>query len=172
MMLRETAILSLLALLPGARGAEVSVHAGTEPMKLSSTGPSSTLPSFLFMAGAEEGGSLYGGFGFTGGKGTPAPFHAPVANCPDEIFANESPIFESRSYLGGCRTIGVRTRARHGCPCHCDGERLPAGRDHSAVGFQNLVAVSQKGAETTRLQQPGTPAVEYRVSQGVDERGA
>ena len=43
-----------------------TVSKGTEPMKMSSTGPQSTLPSFLFMAGGEEGGSLWGGFGFQG----------------------------------------------------------------------------------------------------------
>ena len=43
------------------------------------------------MAGAEEGGSLFGGYGFKGGRGTPSPFNAPVIGCPDEIYANESP---------------------------------------------------------------------------------
>ena len=38
-------------------------------MKLSSTGPDSTLPTFFFMAGAEEGGGLYDGYGYTGGRG-------------------------------------------------------------------------------------------------------
>ena len=33
---------------------------GKEPMKLSSTGPSSTLPDFFFMAKGEEGGDNLG----------------------------------------------------------------------------------------------------------------
>eukprot|EP00658_Telonema_sp_P-2_P038159 TRINITY_DN2741_c0_g2_i2.p1 TRINITY_DN2741_c0_g2~~TRINITY_DN2741_c0_g2_i2.p1 ORF type:complete len:753 (-),score=124.49 TRINITY_DN2741_c0_g2_i2:115-2373(-) len=60
-------------------------------MKMSATGSSNTLPSFLFQAGSEEGGSLYGGFNFSGGVGTPTPFYMPVQNCPDELYANESP---------------------------------------------------------------------------------
>eukprot|EP00947_MAST-08B_sp_MAST-8B-sp1_P005888 g5888.t1 len=60
-------------------------------MKLSSTGPQSTLPSFFFMAGGEEGGSLFGGVGWTG-LGSPSPFHMPAAaTCPDEFYAHESP---------------------------------------------------------------------------------
>ena len=42
---------------------------GEEPMKLSSTGPSSTLPSFFFMAQGEEGGDLWTGYNFSGGVG-------------------------------------------------------------------------------------------------------
>jgi len=68
-----------------------SVTRGTEPMKLSSTGPTNTLPSFFFMAGGEEGGTLFSGFNFTGGRGTPAPFEMPVQNCPDELYEHESP---------------------------------------------------------------------------------
>eukprot|EP00944_MAST-04C_sp_MAST-4C-sp1_P004738 g4738.t1 len=56
-------------------------------MKLSSTGPDSTLPTFFFMAGAEEGGGLYDGYGYTGGRGEPSPF-IPPDGCPDEIFEN------------------------------------------------------------------------------------
>ena len=105
-MLRETAILSLLALLPGARGAGVSVHAGTEPMKLSSTGPSSTLPSFLFMAGAEEGGSCTAGLVSRAAKAR-RPRSTPLWRIAQTRFSRMSRlIFESRSYLGGCRTIG------------------------------------------------------------------
>ena len=69
---------------------EPTVRAGTEPMKMSSTGPTSTLPSFFFMAGAEEGGSLWSGFGWRG-LGVPKPFNLPVQDCPDEFYANESP---------------------------------------------------------------------------------
>ena len=46
---------------------------GTESMRLSSTGPQSALPAFLFVAGSEEGGSLFKGFydpPYTGGRGT------------------------------------------------------------------------------------------------------
>jgi hypothetical protein len=71
--------------------ATATVARDTEPMKVSSTGPSNTLPSFFFMAGGEEGGSLYGGFGYKGGRGNPSPFEMPVQNCPDEFYANESP---------------------------------------------------------------------------------
>lgn len=70
---------------------KTTVSDGVEPMKLSSTGPSSTLPSFFFMARSEEGGALFGGHGFQGGTGTPSAFHAPVTGCPDEIYENESP---------------------------------------------------------------------------------
>ena len=62
--------------------AEVSVSE-TEPMKLSSTGPDSTCLHF-FMAGAEEGGGLYDGYGYTGGRGESSPF-IPPDGCPDEI---------------------------------------------------------------------------------------
>eukprot|EP01084_Bolivina_argentea_P150117 262158_1 len=68
-----------------------TVSWGTEPMKLSSTGPQSTLPNFFFMAGGEEGGSLYGGYGYKGGHGTPKPMEMPIQNCPDAVYANESP---------------------------------------------------------------------------------
>ena len=37
---------------------------GKEPMRLSSTGPESTLPTFMFMSGAEEGGDIFAGFNF------------------------------------------------------------------------------------------------------------
>merc|ERR1719149_359163 len=59
-------------------------------MKMSSTGPSDTLPSFAFMQHNEEGGGLFGGFGWSG-LGAPSPFEMPVQNCPDEFYANESP---------------------------------------------------------------------------------
>ena len=38
----------------------------------------------------EEGGGLYGGFGWNG-LGKPSPYQLPVQNCPDEFYANESP---------------------------------------------------------------------------------
>ena len=41
---------------------------GKEPMRLSSTGPESTLPTFMFMSGAEEGGDIFAGFNFSGGR--------------------------------------------------------------------------------------------------------
>ena len=63
---------------------------GKEPVKLSSTGPSSTLPAFLFMAEGEEGGNLWTGFGFDGGRGKPNPFLAKTS-CPDDVFENASP---------------------------------------------------------------------------------
>ena len=46
---------------------------GKEHMKLSSTGPSKTLPSFLWMAGAEEGGGIFGGFNYTGSSAQTTP---------------------------------------------------------------------------------------------------
>ena len=39
------------------------------------------------MAGAEEGGGMYDGYGYTGGRGEPSPF-IPPDGCPDEIFEN------------------------------------------------------------------------------------
>lgn len=63
---------------------------GTEPMKLSTTGPSSTLPSFFFMAGGEEGGSLWSSFNYTGGRPPASPYE-PSTNCPDDVFENTSP---------------------------------------------------------------------------------
>lgn len=50
---------------------DTTVTMGKEPMKLSSTGPDYTLPSFFFMAGSEEGGALYGGYNYSGGLGEP-----------------------------------------------------------------------------------------------------
>ena len=38
-----------------------TVKWGKEPIKVSSTGPDSTLPNFFFMAGGEEGGSMFDG---------------------------------------------------------------------------------------------------------------
>ena len=94
-------MLLLLLLLLAARhtpcavaavAAPATVTRGVEPMRLSSTGPANTLPSFFFMAGAEEGGSLWGGdFAYRGGRGDPDPFDLPVQNCPDEFYANQSP---------------------------------------------------------------------------------
>eukprot|EP00756_Hemistasia_phaeocysticola_P062386 Hpha_TRINITY_DN5820_c0_g1::TRINITY_DN5820_c0_g1_i1::g.45580::m.45580 len=67
------------------------VRSGTYNMKLSSTGPDSTLPSFFFMAGSEEGGSLWSGYGYTGGRGKPDAFEMPVQNCPESLHDNTSP---------------------------------------------------------------------------------
>ena len=64
-----------------------TVKWGKEPIKVSSTGPDSTLPNFFFMAGGEEGGSMFDGYGYTGGKGNPSPY-VPPDGCPDEIFEN------------------------------------------------------------------------------------
>ena len=58
--------LTSISLCHATKPSTATVSKGTEPMKMSSTGPQSTLPSFLFMAGGEEGGSLWGGFGFQG----------------------------------------------------------------------------------------------------------
>ena len=63
---------------------------GTEPIKVSSTGPDSTLPNFLFMAGGEEGGNIWGGaFEYDGGTGSASPWSPPNA-CPDDLFNNTS----------------------------------------------------------------------------------
>ena len=63
---------------------------GTHKMRMSSTGPDNTLPSFFFMAGGEEGGSLFKGFGYTGGDtwGGPhaSPFEVPVLECEVYLF--------------------------------------------------------------------------------------
>jgi len=72
------------------RAAAATISMGKEGMKMSSTGPDSTLPSFFFMAGAEEGGSLFSGYGFKGGRGEPNPFEVPVQNCPDDIYEDTS----------------------------------------------------------------------------------
>ena len=63
---------------------------GKETMKVSSTGPSNTLPSFYFMAKAEEGGDIYSSYNFTGGRGTPKPYE-PATSCPEDVFENTSP---------------------------------------------------------------------------------
>ena len=60
---------------------------GKEPMRLSSTGPSSTLPAFFFMAGSEEGGDLWTGYNYTGGLGTPRPYKV-ATSCPEDVFDN------------------------------------------------------------------------------------
>eukprot|EP00940_MAST-03C_sp_MAST-3C-sp2_P003040 g3040.t1 len=67
---------------------------GAYRMKVSTTGPENTLPSFFFMAKSEEGGSLFKGFydpPYEGGRGEPNPFEVPVNNCPDDLFDNTSP---------------------------------------------------------------------------------
>ena len=48
-----TAVACLVGVAAGAGAAGW----GTEPMKVSTTGPSNLLPSYFFMAGAEEGGA-------------------------------------------------------------------------------------------------------------------
>ena len=68
-----------------------TVSWGTERIKVSETGPSSTLPSFFFMATDEEGGGLYTGYNYTGGdKGKPVPFEAKTS-CPEDVFEHMSP---------------------------------------------------------------------------------
>ena len=52
-----------------AASSPTTVTWGKEPMRLSSTGPESTLPTFMFMSGAEEGGDIFAGFNFSGGTG-------------------------------------------------------------------------------------------------------
>merc|ERR1719174_1057871 len=88
-------IAATTALTMAAPASDISaVSWGKERMKNSSTGPDNTLPSFLFMAGGEEGGSLFGGaFNYLdggGGTGKPSPFMVPV-DCPDDLFENMSP---------------------------------------------------------------------------------
>lgn len=80
----------LLLVPPTVTVASATVAWGTEPMKLSSTGPSSTLPSFFFMAGGEEGGSLWTSYNYSGGRADPAPYE-PETSCPDDVFDNTSP---------------------------------------------------------------------------------
>ena len=70
-----------------AAAGTTTVSWGKEHMKLSSTGPSSTLPSFFFMAKSEEGGDLWTGFNYTGGLGAARPFH-PCTSCPEDVFEN------------------------------------------------------------------------------------
>ena len=60
---------------------------GKEPMRLSSTGPESTLPTFMFMSGAEEGGDIFAGYNFSGGTGTPNPY-MPGTTCPERVWEN------------------------------------------------------------------------------------
>ena len=79
----------LLAALHGVR-ATTTVAWGKEPMKYSSTGPSSTLASYFFMAKSEEGGDIWTGFNYSGGRGTPHPFEARTS-CPADVFENTSP---------------------------------------------------------------------------------
>lgn len=73
----------------GSAGA-TNVSWGKEPMKISSTGPDSTLPSFIWMAGDEEGGSLMSIYNHSGGTGTPLPYN-PGVGCPDDVFDNVMP---------------------------------------------------------------------------------
>lgn len=60
---------------------------GIELIKVSSTGPSSTLPYFFFMASNEEGGSLYTGYNYTGGRGDPISWTVKTS-CPEDVFEN------------------------------------------------------------------------------------
>ena len=83
-----------LALVPAALAA-TTVQWGAEPMRMSHTGPASTLPSFFFMAGDEEGGALFSSFGFEGGRGTPQPWKA-TTTCPDDVFEQASPDLRAR----------------------------------------------------------------------------
>lgn len=88
--LAPTTKLIIMLLGSASVASPATVAWGTEPMKLSSTGPSSTLPSFFFMAKGEEGGSLWTSFNYTGGRAAPAPYE-PHTSCPDDVFENTSP---------------------------------------------------------------------------------
>ena len=70
-------------------GSKTTASWGKEPMRISSTGPSSTLPSFFFMAGGEEGGSVWSGHGWHG-TGQPSPYKV-ATSCPEDVFENASP---------------------------------------------------------------------------------
>ena len=89
LMMRLLALLGCTVALPVAPQ-NATLKWGTEPIKVSSTGPSSTLPSFFFMAGGEEGGSMYTGYGFDGGRGKPSPMIV-TTSCPEDVFDNTSP---------------------------------------------------------------------------------
>eukprot|EP00755_Sulcionema_specki_P008004 Sspe_Gene.39751::Locus_19163_Transcript_1_1_Confidence_1.000_Length_2428::g.39751::m.39751 len=83
----QTVVLLLLAAGVAVDAGLAKVSDGTEPIKVSSTGPDSTLPSFFFMQEDEEGGGLYTKTGYTGGLGEPRPFF-PDDSCPDDLFEN------------------------------------------------------------------------------------
>ena len=110
-------MLSLVATIGvAASAATANVTWGHEPMRLSTTGPQSTLPSFFFMSGAEEGGSTFTGFGYTGGRGKASPFE-PSTSCPLDVFDNTSPDLRVPQLPWrlqedwGCEAIANRTKA-------------------------------------------------------------
>ena len=84
-----------VAMIIAAARADTTVSWGTHQMRKSTTGPDNTLPSFFFMAGGEEGGSLYKGFGYTGGDvwggAHASPFEVPVLECDDDLYNHTSP---------------------------------------------------------------------------------
>lgn len=62
MVLRAFAHLVMVAsIATTAMTGSATVSWGKERLIVSSTGPDSTLPSFMFMAGSEEGGDLFSG---------------------------------------------------------------------------------------------------------------
>ena len=77
--------ISLATAFSGRSPTPTTVGWGKEPIKMSSTGPDSTLPSFRWMAGAEEGGDIFSSFNYSGGTGTPQPY-MPGTTCPDRVF--------------------------------------------------------------------------------------
>ena len=72
---------------PEPRVQNATVAWDVERIRVSSTGPSSTLPYFFFMSANVEGGSLYTGYNFTGGRGQPDLWNARTS-CPDDVFEN------------------------------------------------------------------------------------
>ena len=90
--------------------AEVSVRWGKEPMKLSSTGPDSTLPTFFFMAGAEEGGGLYDGYGYTGGRGEPRHLFLQMGVLMKFLKIHEG-FTSTPTAMGSPRSLGMRACA-------------------------------------------------------------
>ena len=87
-------LVALLGIATARATNPAKVSWGTHKMRMSSTGPDNTLPSFFFMAGGEEGGSLFKGFGYTGGDtwGGPhaSPFEVPVLECDDDLYNHTS----------------------------------------------------------------------------------
>ena len=82
-------MLRLIGVAAATSAAPVSVSWGTEPIRMSDTGPTNLLPAFYFMAGGEEGGSFTPTTGYQGGLGSPNPF-VPPDSCPDDVFEHTS----------------------------------------------------------------------------------
>ena len=78
---------SRLTILDETQVQHATVSWGVERIRVSSTGLSSTLPNFFFMASDEEGGSLYTGYNFTGGRGESIRWEARTS-CPEDVFEN------------------------------------------------------------------------------------